>query len=78
MHTDQPDQLLEIVRYYQSKKDRKVLDALTLWFIGQHPEVRSDWGQRPEWDKFWDQDGYDRGRHLWAAQLKKHWESPFV
>jgi hypothetical protein len=37
-----------------------------------------DWGRRPDWDRVWDQNGYDRGRQLWTEQLKKHWDSPFV
>ena len=54
------------------------LDALTLWFIGQHPGMRLNWGSRPAWDQVWDQDGYERGKQLWTAQLKKSWDSPFV
>jgi hypothetical protein len=77
-HPNQSDQLVEIVRYYQSKKDLGSLDALTLWFIGQHPGMRLNWGSRPAWDQVWDQDGYERGKQLWTAQLKKSWDSPFV
>jgi hypothetical protein len=77
-HPDHADQLLEIVRYYESKKDLQSLDALTLWFIEQHPGIRLNWGVRPAWDKVWDQDGYEHGRQLWTAQLKKTWDSPFV
>jgi hypothetical protein len=77
-HPDHSDQLLEIVRYYQSKKDFGALDALTLWFIAEHPGMRLNWGSRPAWDTIWDQDGYDRAKLLWAEQLKKSWDSPFV
>jgi len=77
-YPDHADNLPELVRYYQSQKDLSSLDALTLWFIGQHPDMRFSWGSRPEWDKAWDKDGYDGGRQLWTEQLKKQWESPFV
>ncbi|HTB16223.1 MAG TPA: M56 family metallopeptidase [Bryobacteraceae bacterium] len=77
-HPDQPDQLLEIVRYYQSKNDPKALDALTLWFIEQQPGMRLNWGSRPAWDTIWDKDGYERARSLWTEQLKKSWDNPFV
>lgn len=77
-HPNHSDQLLEIVRYYQAKKDLTALDALTLWFIEQHPGMRLNWGSRPAWDTIWDKDGYDRAKLLWAEQLKKSWESPFV
>ncbi len=77
-HPIDPDKLLELLRYYQSQKDLKALDAFTLWMIGQHPEIRSGWGHRPEWDTVWDREGYDRGRQLWTTQLEKSWDSPFV
>ena len=77
-HLGDTEKLLELVRYYQSKKDLKALDALTLRFIGQHPEMRFNWGYRPGWDQVWDKDGNDRGRQLWTAQLRKTWASPFV
>jgi len=75
---DHSDQLLEIVRYYQSRNDLRSLDALTLWFIAQHPGMRLNWGSRPEWDQVWDQEAYQHGKQLWTAQLKKPWDSPFV
>jgi hypothetical protein len=66
------------VRYYQSKNDLRSLDELTLWFIGQHPGMRQNWGSRPAWDQVWDQQAYQRGQQLWTTQLKKPWDSPFV
>jgi hypothetical protein len=77
-HPGDPDKMAELVAYYRSKNDLKALDALTLWFIGNHPEVRSGWGYRPEWDIAWDKHVYDRGRTLWTEQLKKSWDSPYV
>lgn len=49
----------ELFLYYQSKKDWKSLDALTLWFIREHPDVRDDWGVRPAWDRVWDGAGFE-------------------
>jgi len=72
------DNLQRLVSYYQSKKDLKSLNALTLWFIGQHPEIRDNWSNRPVWDTVWDQEGYRPGRELWTAQLKHEWASPYV
>jgi hypothetical protein len=77
-HPNHSDQLLEIVRYYQSKKDLRALNALTIWFIEQHPGMRLNWGSRPAWDTIWDKDGYDRAKLPWTEQLKKSWDSPFV
>jgi hypothetical protein len=77
-HPNQPDQMREMVEYYESKKDWKALDALTLWFVAEHPGMRLNWAARPEWDRVWDQDGFERGRQLWTEQLKKSWESPYV
>ena len=49
----------ELVRYYESSKDWKSLDALTLWFIGEHPDIRENWGARPAWDQIRDSEGYN-------------------
>lgn len=72
------DKVAELVRYHQSRKDWKALDALTLWFIQEHPELRMGWGYRPEWDHVWDESGYSEARQAWAEQWKKTWESPLV
>ena len=77
-HPGDRDNLQELVQYYQSRKDLKSLDALTLWFIGHHPEVRTSWGLRPEWDEVRDRDEYESGSKLWTEQLGKSWENPFV
>jgi hypothetical protein len=68
----------ELVLHYQSQKDFKALDALTLWFIAQYPEARVGWWRRPEWDSVRDQDVYTRGKQLWEEQLKKTWDTPWV
>ena len=77
-HPDHSDQVLELVLHYQSKKDLRSLNELTLWLIGQHPGMRLNWASRPAWDTVWDKDGYERAKMLWTEQLKKSWDSPFV
>jgi len=77
-HPHDADKLLTLVRHYQARKDLKSLDALTLWFIGEHPDVRLNWSTRPAWDQVWDSDIYDQGRQLWTEQLKKSWDSPYA
>jgi len=75
---DDRDKLFELTRYYRSKADWNSLDALTLWYIGQHPDNRLGWGYPPEWNKVWDQDGYERAKQLWTEQLKQTWTNPYV
>ncbi len=77
-HPEDSDKMAELVDYHRTKGDLAALDELTLWFIGNHPEMRTGWWQRPEWDTVWDKSGYDRGRRLWEEQLKKPWDSPWV
>jgi beta-lactamase regulating signal transducer with metallopeptidase domain len=77
-HPEHADQLLELLDYYQSKNDLNALNALTLWFIEYRPGMRQNWSARPAWDRVWDQNGFERGRQLWTAQLKKSLDSPFV
>ena len=40
--------------------------------------MRADFAASPEWDQVWDQDGYKRGRDLWASQLQHAGGSPYV
>jgi beta-lactamase regulating signal transducer with metallopeptidase domain len=77
-HPDEPYELVELMRYYEWHKDVKAANAATQWYIAEHPDQRENWGQRPVWDRIWDQDGYERGKQLWALQLKKRWDGPFV
>jgi tetratricopeptide (TPR) repeat protein len=67
----QPYRVRELVMYYQSAKNVKALNDLTLWFIANHPDVRQDWGTRPAWDEVWDRDGYAGAREAWLAALKQ-------
>jgi hypothetical protein len=67
----------ELVRYYEFNKDWKALDALTLWFIAEHPDIREGWGTRPVWDKIWDSEGYQRARKLWMEQLNQPGHGPY-
>jgi beta-lactamase regulating signal transducer with metallopeptidase domain len=75
---ENPYRLIELVTYYRRDNDTKTLNALTMWYIAEHPEQRGNWGQRPQWDQVWDQGGYERGRQLWAEQLTKSWDNPYV
>jgi hypothetical protein len=77
-HPNDQDNLRELVSFYQAKKDLKSLDTLTLWFIGQHPDERANWGSRPPWDNVWDPQGYEQGKKLWTEQLRKSWDGPYV
>ena len=72
-----PFRAKELVRYYESKKDWKSLDALTLWFIRAHPDVRENWGTRPAWDRVWDSAGYSPARQAWLGQLDKPPYGPY-
>jgi hypothetical protein len=71
------DNLEVLARYYELRKNTKALEALTLWYIAEHPDVRKDWGTRPFWDQVWNEDTYAQGRDLWNRQLKKTWDSPW-
>ncbi len=67
----------ELVRYYESIKDWASLNALTLWFIAEHPDLRESWGARPPWDAVWEAGGYTRARQLWMEQLNKPGHGPY-
>jgi beta-lactamase regulating signal transducer with metallopeptidase domain len=59
--------VLKLVRYYQHKVDVPRLVALTHWFIEHQPETIWAWNINPAWD----QAGYDKGKALWLAHLKR-------
>jgi hypothetical protein len=61
------EKILTLVRYYQHKVDVQGLVALTLWYIEHEPAMSWAWNIHPEWDRA----GYERGKKLWLAQLKK-------
>ena len=73
----EPFRARELVRYYESKKNWKALDALTLWFIREHPDVRENWGTRPAWDRVWDTAGYEAARQAWMEQFGKARYGPY-
>jgi hypothetical protein len=74
---DDLDNLWLLARHYERKKNIRALEDLTLWYIAEHPDVRKDWGTRPDWNRVWDGDTDARGRELWSQQLKKSWDSPY-
>jgi beta-lactamase regulating signal transducer with metallopeptidase domain len=59
--------VLKLVRYYQHKVDVPGLVALTHWFIEHQPEALWVWNINPAWDRA----GYDKGKALWLAHLKR-------
>lgn len=59
--------VLKLVRYYQHKIDVPGLVALTHWFIEHQPETLWVWNINPAWDRV----GYDKGKALWLAHLKR-------
>jgi len=77
-HPDDRDKLFELVRYYQFHSDQQSLDSLTFWYIGNHADLRAGWGYRPLWNRAWDAAGYDRGKRLWLARLKRHGRNAFL
>lgn len=65
---DDPDTYRKMVRYYQRVVDVAGMDALALWYIEHQPDTRVFPGRiNPEWDRA----GYERGKALWLANLKK-------
>lgn len=66
-HPQDREKLLKLVRYYQRKVDVPGLVALTLRYIEHEPTIPWAWNIHPAWDPV----GYERGKQLWLAQLKK-------
>lgn len=77
LRPDDLDTLWIVTDHYERTRNTKALDALTFWYIEQHPEMRKSWDTRPAWDQVWDEDIYARGRDLWAQQLKKSSDNPY-
>jgi len=61
------EKLLKLVRYYQIKLGGQGFSAITLWYIEHEPTMGWAWNINPEWDRA----GYERGKKLWLAHLKK-------
>jgi hypothetical protein len=65
---DDQDTYFKMVRYYQHIVDVQKLDALYLWFYQNAPDGRVHAGNiNPEWDR----SGYENGKQIWLAHLKK-------
>jgi hypothetical protein len=77
-HPYDSDELEELIRYYQAKRNLAALKALTAAFIERHAEVRRGWGMRAPWNHAWDREGYERGRTLWLARLQQPIDSWYV
>jgi len=58
----------QLMRYYEFHSDLKGKDALILWYIEHEPggKVRP-WNINPGWDRA----GYEQGKQLWLANIKK-------
>ncbi|MGH9849762.1 MAG: M56 family metallopeptidase [Blastocatellia bacterium] len=61
------EKLSKLVRYYQIKLGGQGFSAITLWYIEHEPTMGWAWNINPEWDRA----GYERGKKLWLAHLKK-------
>jgi hypothetical protein len=59
--------IIKLVRHYQYKADVQGLDALTLWYIEHQPDMPWAWNINPEWNR----EGYEQGKKLWLAHVKK-------
>jgi hypothetical protein len=58
----------QLMRYYEFHSDLKGKNALILWYIEHEPGGKVLlWNINPAWDRA----GYDRGKSLWLANLKK-------
>jgi hypothetical protein len=61
------DRLIKLVRYYQIKLGGQGFSKITLWYIEREPTIPWAWNINPEWDR----EGYEQGKKLWLAHLKK-------
>jgi hypothetical protein len=58
----------QLMRYYEFKSDLQGKDALILWYIEHQPGGKVyPWNINPSWDRA----GYEQGRALWLAHVKK-------
>jgi beta-lactamase regulating signal transducer with metallopeptidase domain len=58
---------MTLVRYYQRTVDLPRLNALALWYIEHAP----DQGCMQKINAAWDRPGFERGKKLWMANLRK-------
>ncbi len=61
------EKLIRVVRYYQYRLGGQGFSAITLWYIEHEPAFPWAWNINPEWDR----EGYEQGKKLWLAHLKK-------
>jgi hypothetical protein len=61
------EKLIKLVRYYQLKLGGQGFSKVTLWYIEHEPTLPWAWNINPEWDR----EGYEMGKRLWLANLKK-------
>jgi hypothetical protein len=60
------EKLVKLLRYYRLKFGEQGLSNITLWYIEHEPTILP-WNINPEWDY----EGYEQGKRLWLAHLKK-------
>ena len=68
------EKLIKLVRYYQIKLGGQGFSKITLWYIEHEPTLPWAWNINPEWDP----DGYEQGKRLWLANLKKPGAEPAI
>src|SRR5262245_45572383 len=60
------EKLVKLLRYYRLKLGEQGLSNITLWYIENEPTILP-WIINPELDR----EGYEQGKRLWLAHLKK-------
>jgi hypothetical protein len=68
------EKLVRLVRYYQLKLGGQGFSRITLWYIEHEPAIPWAWNINPEWDR----EGYEQGKRLWSAHLKKPGAEPAI
>jgi TolA-binding protein len=68
------EKLVKLVRYYQLKLGGQGFSRITLWYIEREPTIPWAWNINPEWDR----EGYEQGKKLWLAHLKKPGAGPAI
>jgi len=72
---DDEDTQWALIRHYEFRQNVKDLDALHLWYIEHRPGSKSWTGNiNPQMDRA----GYDRGKALWLAHIKRPGASPQI
>ena len=70
---DDADTQWTLIRHYEFRQNVKDLDALHLWYIEHRPDSKIWTGNiNPQWDRA----GYDRGKALWLANIKRPGATP--